>query len=248
MSQGWRTGNENIPKELHHRPLHLVKHMRTITEKAAQTEPSMITNIDNNRYEVQSSTVSNLKYTVQINDGNNMPSCSCYQFKKTHLLCKHFAAVFTHHNISWNTLPYEYTSNVLFIVDTDCVNTTTNFVIESKVQECNNINYCENEEVEAEEANGGDVRSAKVAAKQLREELAKIYTQSYIVDDEELLKETTIKLQSITQQLKAVCPSSEGLVLEADPAVIKKPKRKPLKVMKDLPLRKKKVGKKKGFM
>jgi hypothetical protein len=36
MSSGWREGGENIPKELHHRPKHLITHMRNIATKSAE--------------------------------------------------------------------------------------------------------------------------------------------------------------------------------------------------------------------
>ena len=55
------------------------------------------------------------------NSQDNMPSCSCKDWKKWHLPCKHFFAVFRLKEAQWgwNALPQEYLNSAYLSTDND---------------------------------------------------------------------------------------------------------------------------------
>lgn len=112
MCIGWRSGGEFVPEELHHRPKYFIKHMRDISVKAAQIQDKKICQVDTNKYSVESET-SSVSYEVFLGDDDSfaMPSCSCVQFQRTHLPCKHFGAVFMKYQVNLLNLPKFYTSH-----------------------------------------------------------------------------------------------------------------------------------------
>ncbi|XP_046570097.1 uncharacterized protein LOC124278436 [Haliotis rubra] len=123
MSEGWREGMESIPKELHHRPAPFIKHMRELKQKSAHITSEMVKEVEVDLYEVQSENTSQ-SYSVFLGseDTKSIPSCTCRQFRKDHLPCKHFAAVFRHvPSVSWTSLPNFYRSYPIITVDDDCV-------------------------------------------------------------------------------------------------------------------------------
>ncbi|XP_048238820.1 uncharacterized protein LOC125372528 [Haliotis rufescens] len=124
MSAGWREGMENIPVEYHHRPAPFIKHMRVLEQKSADITVNMVTEVEGGLYEVKAD---GTKHTYSVFLGSeetkSIPSCTCRQFCKVHLPCKHFAAVFRHvPGVSWTSLPNFYRSHPIITVDDDCVN------------------------------------------------------------------------------------------------------------------------------
>ena len=121
MSAGWREALPHIPDFLHHRPLNMVRHIRTVSAKAADISSDMVQSMADGTFEVDSKGPNT--YIVSLgSDGELvMPSCQCREFQKSHLICKHFCAVFQHCDVNWNSLPEFYRNNPLFVVDSDCV-------------------------------------------------------------------------------------------------------------------------------
>ena len=55
-------------------------------------------------------------------ENTQLPFCECRHFRKTHLPCKHFTAIFNHiSDVSWNHLQAFYMDHPLITVDQDCV-------------------------------------------------------------------------------------------------------------------------------
>lgn len=110
MSSGWRIGASDLPKDLHHRPPFLVRHLREANLRAADIDASMIRpdpkDAEGRTFFVPSLTRQGAVYCVKL--GPNMPSCGCYSFTRSHLPCKHMAAVFAHATFGWSMLPLAY--------------------------------------------------------------------------------------------------------------------------------------------
>ena len=118
MSAGWRKPMDCVPAALHYRPLHLIKHMREVGMKAELITPGSINRQSNRLFTIKGSAT--IVYNTDIGDENTMPSCSCHAFRKTHMPCKHFAAVFKKYDdVSFTSLPIAYTGNPIFILDED---------------------------------------------------------------------------------------------------------------------------------
>ena len=60
-------------------------------------------------------------YTVNIGDQSTLPSCECLQYRKNHLPCKHFVAVFRHTDATFESLPENYKNNPVFTIDEECL-------------------------------------------------------------------------------------------------------------------------------
>lgn len=105
MSEGWREADNGVLFDLHHRPLHLIQHMRNASMTATPIMKIMTSQIGEGTFKVRSLSQPSIEHTVVLCGEANQPSCSCFAFRNTHLLCKHFAAIFQHYNLTWNALP-----------------------------------------------------------------------------------------------------------------------------------------------
>ena len=254
ISQGWREGLSDLPDNLHHRPLYLIRHMRQITAKAFDIASDMITLMNGDTYQVKSTT-SNKVYEVTFGDQENMPSCQCREFQKTHLICKHFAAIFHHCNRDWFSLPVFYRENPLFSVDDDCicqapkmddivpetldnniaptVNTT---IIHETDQEINGHSI--GQKPTEETSSSYDSQRRRLAIK-VREASSRISTLSYLCPSVDTLKTCEEKLREISNKIERVCPTNDGMILgkQIEKKVQKRHKYHGL--LKRLPLRRK---------
>ena len=97
FSSGYKTYAENIPSYLQNRPQSLVTFL---LEKAQRMSTLMIDTVKEQTYgsfEVFSDdpgiSDTKLKYNVSFGDHETFCSCSCRDFRRTKLLCKHFFAI-----------------------------------------------------------------------------------------------------------------------------------------------------------
>ena len=97
FSSGYKTYAENIPSYLQNRPQPLVTFL---LEKAQRMSTLMIDTVKEQTYgsfEVFSDdpgiSDTKLKYNVSFGDHETFCSCSCRDFRRTKLLCKHFFAI-----------------------------------------------------------------------------------------------------------------------------------------------------------
>ena len=123
ISEGWRAPLKHIPAEMHHRPQHLVRHMREAEERSMHICQSAIHSLGESLFAVKADDGKNAyKVSLGSEENQQLPFCECRQFQKTHLPCKHFAAIFRHiPDVSWNSLPTFYKDHPLITVDQDCV-------------------------------------------------------------------------------------------------------------------------------
>nr|XP_022321445.1 uncharacterized protein LOC111123426 [Crassostrea virginica] len=243
MSSGWREPNQHIPREMHHRPLHLIKHMRETEMKAACISNNMVHVNGDNSFSVMSVNNDGI-YNISLGNENEMPSCQCREFKRSHLLCKHFLGIFHHvPGISWDSLPDSYKNNPHFIVDTDCVDTCP-LLEDTDIPYVCSSELTPDDEVETQCATKHTTLDLQRSAKQVREVLHRLNNLTYIVDSVEKLITLRHNLHELEINLVKECPSSEGLILEADIEKEKGPTRKSLKrkgaKLKELPSKRKK--------
>ena len=118
MSAGWRQGPDHVPSELHYRPGYFVRYMQDVQLKAADMTPSMVRVVDASagKYSVQSSSGPRV-YAVDFGHDTGRPSCTCYEFARRHLPCKHFATVFLYQQLSFSSLPASYTQHPMLTGD-----------------------------------------------------------------------------------------------------------------------------------
>ena len=97
FSSGYKTYAENIPSYLQNRPRSLVTFL---LERAQRVSTLMIDSVKertDGSFEVCSDDPgindTKLKYNVSFGDNETFCSCSCRDFRRTRLLCKHFFAI-----------------------------------------------------------------------------------------------------------------------------------------------------------
>lgn len=252
MSAGWREPNESIPPELAHKPFHLIKHLRETAMKATSITPEMIKVINSNTVEVTSSNKSD-RYKVFLGSENQQPSCQCREFQRSHLLCKHFCAIFKHvDNFSWNSLPDIYKTTPQFIIDTDCANIFPLPNTDQRELQYEEAQQIPDDEQGPEQEPSLTTLDLQRSAKKFREELHRLNNLSYIVDSVEKLDRFRDQLHEMANELTRGCPTSGGLLLEPEQKERKKPAsvNRTGHVLKDLPSKRKRklqVSSVKGF-
>ncbi|XP_069109006.1 uncharacterized protein [Argopecten irradians] len=112
---------QGIPSYLHDRPHHIVQHMLKRLSKGEEDFQSSDISLNTvGLYTVKSDS---RKYTVSLGSESAYPDCSCDDFRRNFLPCKHMFAVFTFTNSDFLDLPLLYRSNPLLTLDTSSVKT-----------------------------------------------------------------------------------------------------------------------------
>ena len=107
-----------IPAFLHNKPCRFVEHcLKRIPPHVNCILPGNITGMGEKKYSVLSVDSGN-KYAVTITD--EQQTCSCVDYSRNHLPCKHMLAVFSEASgCSWNGPPEGYRNSSCFNLDTD---------------------------------------------------------------------------------------------------------------------------------
>ena len=250
MSQGWRKGHQGVPAELHHRPLHLIKHMRQTSVKASDISDSMIKGDGPFRFLVTSASRRNVLYRVFLGNQaeKEIPSCNCMAFARSHLPCKHMVAIFNHTQYDWESLPDFYKNHPLFCVDDTCVQLPAVQHLDknsAEIQEDNQPSIDAQPSVDAQppikdqppinaQPPIDEERNVASMAKRLREVLNNIVTLSYCATSADVLCEAKVAAEGIYSTMLSTIPKSGGFVEERET----NPK-KPGVAIKPLPNRRK---------
>jgi SWIM zinc finger len=252
MSQGWRESHNGVLFDLHHRPLHLIQHIRHLSQLASSITKAMIRQVGEEKFKVSSVSNPLTEHDVVLcNETNNLPTCTCFSFRKSHILCKHFAAVFEHYQLSWNSLPASYRDHPLFVVDEQCIGFhPTDIEQPSKANDNWDVTdlpttddrpemHCINDatDVKIDAVNDSLIRRTST---EFRELLGKLRSLSYLVRSAESFTNATAELKCIYDRLASSCPVSEGLLLESEDKTGKVTTHDA--ALRDLPVRKKNVG------
>lgn len=143
-------------------------------------------------------------------DSKGMPNCDCLDWKRHHLPCKHFCAVFTHfEQYGWDALPPEYRRSPFYSLDEEIVGHGANrsddcFEAPEVEQLCDDSgNTC---------VNVGKVNVPERESPSCRELLSLISNVTYMINDDVVLDELHDTLHTTYQQL-VKCASSDGQLI-----------------------------------
>ena len=86
-------------------------------------------------FSLKSSTTSDV-YLVDLGNGENLPSCTCIDWKKTLLPCKHMLAVITKWDgMSWLSISSKYRQSPFLILDNEAIYSNNNQEEEEEEEE-----------------------------------------------------------------------------------------------------------------
>lgn len=124
MSESYRSHNEFIPEYLRGRPRAVILHCLSRIKKAAKFRAESIkpTNDDAGHFQVNSP--SGKQHEVKISSSSGYPECTCKDWIRWHLPCKHLFAVFTFTKWKWSDLPSVYLHNEYLCADSKALNSS----------------------------------------------------------------------------------------------------------------------------
>ncbi|XP_062567168.1 uncharacterized protein LOC134229431 [Saccostrea cucullata] len=215
-----------VPEFLTNRPRFFVEHLvKRIPPKCPYLPEAAITSLPNGEFQVTSTDGEN-SYTVNLD--NPMPSCSCLDWKKFHLPCKHMLNIFFHYpGYSWEFLQPEYTDCPHFNLDRDILQKAQFSEVfdcrtegEQSTSDDNTTVTVDSDMVEAENTTP---RSSKFNLKlQCIQLLRSLSSSIYIVPDQEKLLPVQETLQESLCLLEALIPKERGLPLRTSKSRLKR--------------------------
>ena len=117
MTTAYRPYNEDIPDFLRDRPHKLVVHCMDRIRKSRKFRNEDI-QMEDSCGEFNVTTVSGKVHKVDFGNATGTPSCTCMDWVRYHIPCKHFFAIFNHQeNWSWHSLPPAYLTSPLLSID-----------------------------------------------------------------------------------------------------------------------------------
>lgn len=123
VSEWYRKYNDSVPSFLHGRPRNIVLHCLDRQAKGRKYDKADITMLeDEGCFRVKKS--SGGTHRVDFGSATDFPSCSCKDWIRWHIPCKHFFGVFANYNDwSWNSLPKAYLDSSYLSVDKGAIST-----------------------------------------------------------------------------------------------------------------------------
>ena len=115
--------NQSIPKYLQDKPRQFLSHCMNRISAAEEISPEEIREgKSKGEFQVASAESKDIWYELSFGADDKMPKCSCPDFSRTGLLCKHFFAVFQHNaDWKWEALPKSFHENPHLCLDDDVV-------------------------------------------------------------------------------------------------------------------------------
>lgn len=126
MSESYRSYNDFVPKYLQGRPRSVILHCLARIRKAEKFTKESVQQIDTaGHFKVKS--LSGKQHTVQFTTDNHTPECTCKDWTRWHIPCKHFFAIFTYFpHWGWTSLPKEYLENEYLCADSAVLTNLSN--------------------------------------------------------------------------------------------------------------------------
>ena len=118
QSSQYRSYKKFVPTYLHDRPHSVILHCLDRRSKSAKYALHSVHEVDNELgiFEIEKDDATRYKVNFGLQEG--MPSCTCKDWLRHHIPCKHFFAVFTHKpNWSWEQLPTTYKNSAYVSMD-----------------------------------------------------------------------------------------------------------------------------------
>lgn len=179
-------------------------------------------------------------YKVDFGSEDRFPSCSCPHFQENLLPCKHFFAIMKAGKAVWEDLPCTYRESPYMCIDAFALSRE---VLEACLETETALISGLTETTEAEETPFEHEPSVKLelslstAQRNFREALKNLQDLSYLCTDVQLLTEQTQQITTLTDCLRAQCPTAAGLLVHQEPQKT---------ACRDLPVRKKRKKAKRG--
>ena len=120
----YRSYHSHIPSYLHDRPRSVIIHCLDRRTNSAKILADNVHDIDSEKGVFEVEKTSGSKHRVDFGKSNleQMPSCSCKDWLRHHIPCKHFFAIFTHRPAwQWNNLPQTYLQSAYLSTDTQAL-------------------------------------------------------------------------------------------------------------------------------
>ncbi len=213
-SRQYRSYDKSVPSFLLDRPRDVVQHIFP-SRYHTELDESSITFIQQGCYEVSSENGSH-RYSVKFGDDTTPPSCSCEDWDKFHLPCKHFCVIFRCvKDVGWSDLSANYINHPSFQLDMDCLLNTG--MTEEKIPEA----ATEPEETHEEQiylplpARKPTVRRSLI--QKCVNSLKTITDMVYTLKDTEFLEELDCDLTSLISSVKCHVPNECGIELLVTP-------------------------------
>ena len=121
MTTAYRPYNDNIPDFLRDRPRKVVLHCMDQMRKSSKFKNEDIqTEHSDGRFKVASA--SGKVHKVDFGKETGVPSCTCLDWMRFHIPCKHFFAIFSNEtDWSWYSLPPTYLASPLLCTDQEAL-------------------------------------------------------------------------------------------------------------------------------
>ena len=124
QSSLYRSYKSFIPSYLHDRPRSVILHCLDRRTNSAKFSAESVHDVDkeNGIFEVEKTSGGRHTVNFGILNADNMPSCTCKDWVRHHLPCKHFFSVFMHRkDWPWEKLPHVYLNSAYLSTDTQAL-------------------------------------------------------------------------------------------------------------------------------
>lgn len=151
-SEWYRKYNDFVPEFLRGRPRSVILHcMNRQSRSNKYTEETLSMGEEEGVFMLRKEDGS--KHTVNFgkNSPEHMPSCSCKDWTRWHLPCKHFFAVFRLKEAwNWNKLPQSYLNSAYLSTDKDATDAFFNQISDSSNEDNHSTQTSNNNTMESE--------------------------------------------------------------------------------------------------
>lgn len=123
-SSMYRSYHSHIPSNLHDRPRSIIIHCLDRQTNSAKILADNVHDVDCEKGIFEIEKTSGNKHTVDfgISSSEQMPSCTCKDWLRYHIPCKHFFCIFTHRPAwQWDNLPPTYLESAYLSSDTQAL-------------------------------------------------------------------------------------------------------------------------------
>ena len=124
QSSQYRSYKNFVPPYLHDRPRSVILHCLDRKSNSSKFPAESIHDVDSKKGIFEVEKASGCKYKINFGKDttDQMPSCTCKDWLRHHLPCKHFFAVFKHRKEwQWEQLPSQYLQSAYLSMDVDAI-------------------------------------------------------------------------------------------------------------------------------
>ncbi|XP_073524300.1 uncharacterized protein [Phyllobates terribilis] len=229
-----------VPSFLKNRPRGFIDHVMQRYYSGLDLSHLKCLDSDKGLFEVKSESAIDLEKMHTVCVGLDGPTCTCKDWQKFLLPCKHMCLILRVANWQWHDINPAYSENPLFILDSDCFVDT-------------NTRHCDNGLQEHECRPQNSVRSDPTLhelpsrrrnrltylIRHCVKVLKRFIDSVYLLDNQDFVKHLTVELSNLYLQLREQIPQEGGLPLKPAPKVTVS------KAIQELPVRK--YGKQKNM-